>query len=330
MAGLLAFTAARRLRLVVALGLVLISVAASPAQAAFPGTPGPIAYTKGISTELEGTTGGIFAHGPGQSDPSRRLTADPYDTAPSYSPNGRLVVFARIDLFGQPAPSQIYVMNTDGSGSRALTDGTTFDSNPSFSPDGRRVVFDRAVGATRIPQIFVVNLDGSGLRQLTRSGHNSDPVFAPNGRWIAFVSRRDQDARSDRGDIFSMRPDGSRQRVLIDSPRQESAPDISPDGRRIAFVRSSDHGPNVFIARSSGRRVRALTDDDCFRTVCHLSLAWAPDGRHIAFIHDSRYSADLEVMRSDGTNRKEFATGTTEVEGYGTTLSAPAWGPKPR
>lgn len=305
---------------------------ATPSHAAFPGTPGPIAYSKAISTELDGTSGGLFARGPRRLDGAQRLTADPYDTAPSYSANSRLVAFARVDIFGQPGTSQIHVMNADGSGLRALTRGDSYDSNPSFSPNGRQVVFDRSVGVARIPQIFIVNVDGTGLRQLTTAGDNYDPVFAPNGRWIAFVSSRDRDFRPGRADIYSMRPDGSRQRILVGGPRKESEPDISPDGRRIAFTRGSPRGPNIFVAKSSGRRVRALThfDDDCFRTVCHLSPAWAPDGKHLAFIHDSRYSADLEVMRSDGTNVKGFASGTLEVEGYGTTLSTPAWGPKPR
>ena len=177
------------------------------------------------------------------------------------------------------------------------------------------------------PQIFIVNVDGTGLRQLTEgSSENYDPVFAPNGKWIAFVSNRDHDVKTDRSDIFSMRPDGSRQRVLIDGPRNESEPDISPDGRKIAFV-SNRVGPglHIYVASSNGRRVRALTHnrESCHYTACFFNPAWAPDGKHIALLSVRRYGTDLEVMKPDGSERKEFAIGGVEAEGYGTRIGAP-------
>jgi Tol biopolymer transport system component len=333
MAGLLPLVPAARLRLAVAFGLVLVAVAlVSPAQAAFPGVPGPIAYTKGARTDA-GSSGGIFAHGPRRSDASRQLTADTYDTTPSYSANGRLVAFARTDPLARPAASHIYVMNADGSGVRQLTDGDSSDSNPSFSPNGRWMVFDRRRGS-HVYSIFVVNLDGSGERQLTHGAHRDQaPVFAPNGRWIAFTSNRDKDARSDQSDIFSMRRDGSRLKVLVDGPHDESDPDISPDGRNVVFASNRDHRTsNIFVARSSGRGVRGLThaEGTCFGSVCFHSPSWAPDGKHIAYIASSRYRTDLEVMRSDGKRRKEFAGAGFEAEGYGTSVGTPAWGSKPR
>jgi Tol biopolymer transport system component len=158
-------------------------------------------------------------------------------------------------------------------------------------------------------------------------------VFAPNGRWIAFVSNRDKDARSDQSDIFSMRPNGSRVRVLIDGPHDESGPDISPDGRRVVFASNRRRRTlNIYVARSSGRRARALTHAGgvCFRGVCFHSPTFSPNGRHIAYIASSRYRTDLEVMRSDGKRRREFDGGGVEAEGYGSAVGSPAWGPRPR
>ena len=45
-----------------------------------------------------------------------------------------------------------------------------------------------------------------------------------------------------------MGPDGSGQRVLINTPRNESEPDVSPNGRRIIFMSSRDGGLNIYIA----------------------------------------------------------------------------------
>ena len=138
--------------------------------------------------------------------------------------------------------------------------------------------------------------------------------------------------RRDRSNILSMRLNGSQVQLLIGGEREEYDPDVSPNGRNIAFASNRDHGPNIYVAASNGRHARALTSSkhDCFGSVCYLSPSWAPDGKHIACLSSSRYDSRLEVMRPDGSQRKEFANGGTEEEGYGTSLGPPAWGPAPR
>jgi TolB protein len=55
-------------------------------------------------------------------------------------------------------------------------------------------------------QIFVANADGSGEMQLTTAGSNERPRWSPDGRLIAFSSKRNgQEA------IYVMRADGSGQ-----------------------------------------------------------------------------------------------------------------------
>ena len=315
-----------------ALALLIVAGAAAPAQAAFPGVAGPIAYPKVNVNEAE-DTGGLLAHGPRLRQRPRQLTSDARDVSPSYSPNGRTIVFAGNRDPGTARGSHLYLMNADGSDVKALTSGDFYDSNPSFSPGGRQVVFDRSVGSSRISHIFIVNVDSSGLRQITNdAGTDYDPTFAPNGRRIAFVSNRDSSARSDRSNIFSIGPSGTHLRLLIGGRRNESEPDFSPNGRRIAFVSTRDHGPNIFVARSNGRHARALTHSrhDCFDSACYLGPSWAPDGKHIAFLGIGRESSDLQVMRPDGSQSKEFDEAGTEEEGFGSSIGAPAWGPKPR
>ena len=128
-----------------------------------------------------------------------------------------------------------------------------------------------------------------------------------------------------------MAADGADQRVLIDGIRNESEPDVSPTGRAIAFVSNRAHGPNIFIARADGTRVRAVTHSkrDCFSTACYLAPAWSPDGRHLAYLREGRYSSELVVSRLDGSQSKEFDEGGTEEEGYGSHVGSPAWSAVP-
>jgi Tol biopolymer transport system component len=313
---------------------LLTLIGAAPARAAFPGVPGPIAYSHVLIGE-SGDSGGLLAHGPREHDAPVRLTESPSDSSPSYSADGRLIVFAGSrDPGMEPRGSHIYVMQRDGSGVRQLTSGAFYDSNPSFSPSGKLVVFDRAGLQGRTSQIFGVSIDGSGLRALTDgSASDSDPTFTPDGKRIVFVSNRRSSGRADRSNIFSMRPDGSRVRLLIGGPRSEFDPDVSPNGRLIAFASNRDHGPNLFVAKMNGRHVRELTHShhDCFGSACYTNPSWSPDGKHIAFLASGRYSSDLDVMRADGRGfSKEFSEAGTEEEGFGSGTGAPGWGPRPR
>jgi len=317
-------------------GALIALAVAAPAQAAFPGKPGPIAFPMLTASEMR-DAGGLYTHGPRRRQGIRELTSERRDSQPAYSADGRMIAFSgnRDPLLGLPSSAtHIYLMRADGSGVVQLTFGDFNDSNPSFSPDGSRLAFDRApVGNSREAGIFTIKVDGRGLQQQTDGvGRDSDPTYTPNGRRIVFVSDREPDGRRDRSDIFIMTHAGRRVSLLIDGPRSEFDPDVSPNGRRIAFASNRRRGPNVFVAKSNGRRVRQLTYSrgDCFKSVCYTDPSWSPSGRHIAFLGERRYLTDLLVMRADGRNRRSFAGAGRDAEGYGTEIGAPAWGPRPR
>jgi Tol biopolymer transport system component len=327
----------KALLLVSVLALALAVLAPAAAEATFPGKPGKIAYSRSFASDTE-FGGGIFAHGPRVRDGARRLTSEHEDSSPSYSADGRELVFTgqapvAVPYYG-PETRQIYRMSSDGSGRQMITSGLVYDSNPSFSPDGRRIVFDRMIGSSRTPHIFIVNVDGSGLRQLT-SGRSADyePTFTPNGRRIVFVSNRDSDKKKDRSAIYAMAPDGSSPRVLINSPRNEAEPDVSPNGKRIVYVSSRDGGLNIYIAGSNGHHAHSLLKpvSTCIHRSCHSNPVFSPDETHIAALYSGGYSSSLVVLRADGKGfSKTFATSSTEEEGYGSHLGPPSWGPAPK
>jgi dipeptidyl aminopeptidase/acylaminoacyl peptidase len=80
----------------------------------------------------------------------------------------------------------------------------------AISPDGNSVVVetDRADWDQKIfrTDLWLYRDDGKTLIQLTQSGHDTDPKWSPDGRWIAFRSERktsadkDSDSDSDKGD----------------------------------------------------------------------------------------------------------------------------------
>ncbi len=125
-----------------------------------------------------------------------------------------------------------------------------------------------------------------------------------------------------------MRSDGTRLKPLIDGPLKDEEPDFSPDGRSIAFTSNLHDGPNVFVARADGRRVRQLTRGrgGCYRGRCYQSPSWAPNGKRIAFLARAGESSNLALMRPSGSGLKVIAKGSEGEEGAGGPIFSPAWG----
>jgi Tol biopolymer transport system component len=313
--------------------LLIVALFAAPAaDAAFPGRPGPIVYSRfhpGPNLRADG----IFVHGPRQGQRARRLiNANPQGKL-AYSPDGLSIALAtNAGLMYDQAVSRISVVNVDGTGLRQVTEEAAYDSNPSFSPDGRRIVFDRVVGfgPDSIRSIFSVNIDGSDLRRLT-FGPSSDfePTFTPDGRRIVFVTDRNRGRRTDPTAIYSMRADGSDVRLLIDTPGADVGPDVSPSGRRIVFLSDRDGGQTISVAGSTGRDPHPLRGrvSSCDGRPCFYGPVWSPDGKRVAAVFGGAHIAALVVMRSDGSGPvKRFVTERLGKKGFGTRIGAPAWG----
>lgn len=107
-----------------------------------------------------------------------------------------------------------------------------------ISPDGRLAVVTvtrsdvkENRGAT---DLWLFSTDGRSSRRLTSDkASDSSPTFSPDGRMIAFVSKRDDDEESQ---IYIIPVDGGEAQRLTNAPTGANAPKWFPDGRKIAFV----------------------------------------------------------------------------------------------
>ena len=173
----------------------------------------------------------------------RNLTRSPTNEwSPSWSPDGKLIAFYS---------RQLYVMRSDGSGARPITN--VEGEYPAWSPDGQQIAFmssqPNARGADPNYDIFVVNRDGTALRQLTSwPGEDGWPAWSPDGKRIVFTTTHG--TVSERYDLWIMLADGSRKHRLTAG----SFSVWSPDGRAIMFSTGDEERLAVIRPDGSGLR----------------------------------------------------------------------------
>ena len=142
----------------------------------------------------------------------RRLTdAQGYDGGPFFSPDGSTIVYRAwhptdddeladyrsllAEELIRPGRLDLWVMNSDGSEQRSVTDLGGANFAPFFHPDGQRIIFasnhHNENPADRNFDLFMVNVDGTGLTQITTEGtFDGFPMFSPDGSKLVFASNR--------------------------------------------------------------------------------------------------------------------------------------------
>jgi Tol biopolymer transport system component len=331
-------TTRSRSLVVALLAVALVAILAGSARAAWPGADGPILFRAYNNSDSEGPRRfeGIWSARPGTPFAAiRKLKTKRYDMDPQVSPDGRLVVFSRYATRGPG----LYRMNADGSRVVRFTGGLGYaDTEASFAPSGKRVVFSRCrIEGEECPlgqrgskgDIYSIRLDGSGLRRLTSGlADDRNPTFSPNGRLIAFERG---------GRVFTMWPDGSRQRNItrfLRCDRHAFEPDFSPDGSRIAFINGiKGFGGSIYTVMPNGSSSRRLSprSSAAVRSFPFSGVSYSPSGRWLVAVRDkpdasSSLRHELQVLdartgRPD--HRKRFHT-------RGRVIYTPVWAPQPR
>jgi Tol biopolymer transport system component len=120
---------------------------------------------------------------------------------PSWSPDGSMICYESYgdeDSGTTVANANIYVVNSDGTGMRRLTNDLSYEGQPSWSPDGSKIAFvyvkDEGDGYSNY-HIYVMNADGSNWVQLTDRNftvNNLNPDWSPNGTKIVFIGDGDE------------------------------------------------------------------------------------------------------------------------------------------
>jgi eukaryotic-like serine/threonine-protein kinase len=194
----------------------------------------------------------------------------------------------------------------------ALTTLPGAELYPSFAPDGDRVVFTWTGPKQDNADVYVQQIGaGAPLRLTVDPKSDYNPVWSPDGRWIAFL-RGDPAkplARSDR-EVRLIAPLGGPERKLADIRVQEITVNPvyltwCPDSTCVIVTNSTGEGtPDALfaIALESGE-TRQLTSPE-LPALADTDPTVAPDGRSLLFLRRTTWgTGDLHVLplRNDMT-----------------------------
>lgn len=217
------------------------------------------------------------------------------------------------------------------------------DSEPSFSADGRLIAF------TREGDVWVMRADGSGQKQLTTGAEiDSRPLISPNSRIVLFERRTA--AEAPRG-LFTVSVKGGSPHSIAGLPADEHEASFSPDGRTVAFVRTSgstlgEHNDDIYTVRPSGAKLHRLTRtaglDEFAPSVLNETIVYSRgensegpsayadvykmgiDGKHVKKVIAGAGSAYVEDVTANGRTilfRRDQGLWVKQIGGRGRKLS---------
>jgi tricorn protease len=141
--------------------------------------------------------------------------------------------------------------------------------------------------------LWTVPREGGPARQLTTGGHESLPIFSPDGKWLAFTGRYDGNL-----DVFIIPADGGEPKRLTTHPGQDVAVAWTPDSKRVLFV--SDREAYADFTRIYTVSVEGGAPD--VLPMWRAADGWlSPDASHIAYVPNIKWQTSWKRYRGGQT-----------------------------
>ena len=206
---------------------------------------------------------------------AKQITSGKYDgDSLAWTADGRILY---------TAPSDIWIVNADGSANRQLTADSYTEGLGCVSSDGRYAVFSSNRSGNI--NIWRMDLGSREQTQLTQGTEiDSRPVCSPDGQWVLFSS-----LRQGKWSFLKVPLAGGTPEQLSDKSSSWAA--VSPDGKFVALRYFDDQAyanKIAVIPLNGGEPIKTL---DVAVSVRDVGLGWSSDSRAIIYV-DARGNGD--------------------------------------
>ncbi|MBD3673146.1 MAG: PD40 domain-containing protein [Planctomycetaceae bacterium] len=211
----------------------------------------------------------------------------------------------------------VAVLSPDGSQMNLVAPHLGYLYMSAMSPRGDALIASGPASGYRLWLMKLPDAFRNGADRLTRPTVNLAPQhpesfapqFTPDGKTIVYF-RRD-------GDIYRVESDGTGHQRLTtgnqyvefrlspeDHHGSTDGPQVSPDGKKVAFIALRGGVPQVCTIDIDGSHLQQLTSRD---TACGR-VRWSPDGKRIAFVSFVGKYPQLFLIDADGGMPKQLTS----------------------
>jgi Tol biopolymer transport system component/serine/threonine protein kinase len=195
----------------------------------------------------------------------------------------------------------IWILPRSGGSAARITNDAEQEKNPVWHPDGKRIIFSSV--RDDIYQVFVGYLEGSKPIQITFAENDSFvSSVSADGQKILYSSPREE------SDIWGVKIDNGEEFEVTAAAGVEMWPDISPDGKLMAFQATK-------LSQGRGLSASLMFIKPAMRGGQQLQfgvrgreLKWSPDGSKLSFLSGSSGVLNLWVINATGGEATQLTT----------------------
>ncbi len=241
---------------------------------------------------------------------------------PQCSPDGKFVAYvvSTLDAKGDKRNSHIWMVSTDGSSDRQVTESQESEGGPQWSPDGKYLSFTSGrPGEAKGSQVWILNREGGEAMQLTNvKGHLQSFEWSPDSKRLALVvGDPDPDEDQQGGEGERSGPPKPPKPIVID--RYHFKQDV------VEYLLSGRHS-YIYLFDIATKKSERLTTDTGHD---ESGPVWSPDGTRIALTVNHATDPDREPSPQIFVADAQPGSAEKQITNYGTraTRGRLAWSP---
>lgn len=222
------------------------------------------------------------------------------------------LLYRHWDHYRNDKRSHLFIISRKGGAAMDLTPLSPYDVPPlalggkrdyAFSPDSKEICYvtntDSPLTLSTNNDLFIVPVDGGEPRRITTNQANDNqPLYSPDGRYIAYRAQKTPRYESDRYCLMLYdRSSGTTRPLTEGFDRSVDEVLWAPDSSRLYFTAEDKGFMPLFTVRAGGGGVTQLMEKSYNHT-----FSLSADGRRMAFVRESSCSPP-QVYTADGQGK---------------------------